>query len=69
MAWVQSDLDAIEEAIATGARRVKFSDREVEYASTSELLKVRELIRKTIGKVASGSSRFYVKHSKGLNGG
>jgi hypothetical protein len=49
MSWTQSDLDALEKAIATGARAVKFEDREVEYRSTSELLRARELIRRALG--------------------
>jgi hypothetical protein len=44
MAWVQADLDAIDAAIATGARRVRFQTHEVEYHSLSDLLKVRAII-------------------------
>lgn len=48
MAWSQSDLDAIEKAIASGARRVRFQTHEVEYQSTSEMLKARDVIRADI---------------------
>jgi len=67
MAWTQTDLDEIEKAIATGARRVKFSDREVEYASTTDLLRVRDLIRKTLGTASEGSGNIYPTHSKGFS--
>ncbi|MER8786871.1 hypothetical protein NKH71_03220 [Mesorhizobium sp. M0983] len=45
MAWTQSDLDAIEKAIATGARRVRYQTHEVEYQSLSDMLKVRQIIK------------------------
>lgn len=48
MAWTQTDLDAIERAIATGARRVRFQTHEVEYQSISEMLKARDVIKTEI---------------------
>lgn len=45
MAWTQSDLDKIERAIASGARRVRFQTHEVEYQSISEMLMARDLIK------------------------
>jgi len=45
MAWTQTDLDKIEAAIATGARRVRFQTHEVEYQSIGDMLKVRDLIK------------------------
>jgi hypothetical protein len=45
MAWTQADLDAINTAIATGAKRVRFQTHEVEYQSVSDLLKVRDVIK------------------------
>jgi hypothetical protein len=46
--WTLTDLERIELAIANGTRRVKFEDREVEYRSTSELLRLRDIIRKSL---------------------
>jgi hypothetical protein len=46
--WTLADLEAIEKSLSSGARRVKFEDREVEYRSTSELLRVRDMIRKSL---------------------
>lgn len=45
MAWTKSDLDQIEKAIASGTRRVRFQTHEVEYQSTSEMLKARDIIK------------------------
>lgn len=45
MAWTQDDLDGIEAAIASGARRVRFQTHEVEYQSINEMLRVRDVIK------------------------
>jgi len=45
MAWLQTDLDAIEAAISTGAKRVRYQTHEVEYHSVADMLKVRDLIK------------------------
>jgi hypothetical protein len=43
VAWTQADIDALDTAIKSGTRRVRFSDREVEYASLTELLQARSI--------------------------
>lgn len=48
MAWSQADLDTIEKAISSGARRVKFQTHEVEYQSIGDMLKARDVIRAEI---------------------
>jgi hypothetical protein len=57
MSWTTSDLTAIERAIASGALRVKFSDRDVQYRSIDELLKARETIQKTLAGSTAGVTR------------
>lgn len=52
MAWVQSDLDRIEAAIAGGTRRVKFQSHEVEYQSVGDMLKARDAIKSTLNEDA-----------------
>lgn len=45
MAWTQSDLDAIDQKIASGVRSVTFSDnRNVTYRTMDEMLAARTLI-------------------------
>jgi hypothetical protein len=44
MAWTQDDLDAIERAIASGTTRVRYKDREVQYASLEDLMRIRRLM-------------------------
>ena len=44
MAWTQDDLDKINRAIATGAKRVRFQTHEVEYQTIEQMMKARDLI-------------------------
>lgn len=53
MALTQSDIDALEMAIASGVKKVKFSDRETEYRDLSEM---KEILRDAKAAV-SGSKR------------
>jgi hypothetical protein len=46
--WSQADIDALRAAIATGARRVRYSDREVEY---HDLNAMRALLADIVGEV------------------
>lgn len=63
--WTQADLDALEAAIAKGVRRVKYSDKEIWYHSLDEMLKLRDTMRKCLGKAAK-TVRVYASHDKGL---
>lgn len=54
MAYTDTDLQAIESAIATGERRVSFSDgRSIEYRTVDELIRARGLIRSEIEAAAT----------------
>ncbi len=44
MAYSQTDLDAVREAITKGERSVQFADRSVTYRSMDELLRAEERI-------------------------
>ena len=41
MAYTQADLDSINTAIAGGKRRVRLNNREIEYFSAGDMLKVK----------------------------
>lgn len=70
MAFTQDDLDAIDEAIATGESSVKFSDRTVTYRSTDDLLKARRVIAHQIRRQAGGKPshmpRFTIDIDRGV---
>lgn len=66
MAWTQEQLTALEDAIAQGALRVRYSDKEVQYRSLAEMLQLRDMIRQELGLNKPGGRRLLAKHSKGL---
>ena len=72
-AFTQENLVALEKSIVEGVRRVKYTDKEVEYRSLDEMLRIRELMRKALGATKCGSPglfggrRIVACHSKGLN--
>lgn len=49
MAWTQTDVDNLREAIALGATRVRIADRDVTYRSLDEM---RSLLREMEAQVA-----------------
>ena len=73
MAYTKDDLITIERAIASGSRRVRFADQEVEYRSLAELLKARDEIKAALNPAAAmgdglfGGRRFMLhQRSTGL---
>lgn len=64
---------ALEAAIVEGVQRVKYTDKEVEYRSINEMLKVYNFMAKKLGLKNKcgepglfGGRRIVAKHSKGL---
>jgi hypothetical protein len=64
MAWTQADIDRLKEAIATGARKVRYADgRETEFRSLKEMWDTLARMESE----ASGQQRVlvgYVQHSR-----
>jgi hypothetical protein len=52
MAWTTTDRDALKKAIAQGAQRVRFADRDVEYRSLEEMRQVLAMIEADINTAA-----------------
>lgn len=67
MAFTQADLDAIDEALKTGAKKVKFRDKEMEFNTPEELLQVRAVIQSELGQSVSTRrpSRLFGNFGKG----
>jgi hypothetical protein len=53
MAFTQTQLDALEEAIASGTLEVRVGDKSVRYQSMAELIKARDLIRDQLSASAA----------------
>jgi len=48
MAWTQTDLDALDAALATGATEVKHADKTVKYRSLDEMRALRNMIASSL---------------------
>lgn len=63
--WTAQDLEILEKAIALGATKVKYSsDKEVEYRSLEEMLKVRDLIFKALNTTAKNNRVIYTEYNR-----
>ena len=49
MAFTQADLDALDAARKQGAKRIRFQDREFEFDTVDDYIKLRNLILNEIG--------------------
>ena len=72
-AFTIENLELLEQAIVEGVKRVKYSDKEVEYRSLDEMIKLRNMMKKELCQNTSktdkglfGGRRINAKHSKGL---
>jgi len=63
--WDVKDLAALEKAIAQGVQRVKYTDKEIEYRSLNEMLRLRDVIKRSLGLVKK-SNRLKAQFDKGL---
>ncbi len=68
MAFTNDDLVALETAIKSGAKTVKYADKVVEYHSLKEMLQLRDIMRKELGIVTGEGQRILASFKKGLNG-
>lgn len=63
--WTLEHLRILEEAIATGVKRVEYNDRTVVYNAIDDMLKARTLIRRCLGLEKKGGGRLLCDSSKG----
>lgn len=66
MAWTTSDLEALEAAIATGTLSVKYFDKMVTYRTLDEMLKIRDLMRESLGVTSGRTKRIFADFDKGI---
>lgn len=66
--YTQQQFDALTEAIASGALTVTYADRTVTYRSLSDMMRIREDMRKQLAPSAAKASAYRVKmeFDKGL---
>jgi hypothetical protein len=67
--FTNEDLQLLEQAIARGVKKVKYGpNNEVEYNDLSDMLKARDIMRKSLGVTKRGG-HMNPSYSKGLSGG
>lgn len=68
MAWTQTQLDALEEAIASGARTVSHNGKTVTYGSLTEMLRLRDRMQSELANGSAGRPQVhYARLSSGRN--
>lgn len=65
MAWTQAQHDALEAAIAEGVMKVKYEDKEVTYRSLSDMMKLLNSMKKSLGLIDASKQAIYPTHSRG----
>jgi len=65
MAYTQTQLHALEEALAKGVIEVSYGDRSVKYRSLREMRSLRDEMRRALGKIKR-TNRRKMQVSKGL---
>jgi hypothetical protein len=65
MAYTLEQIAALEEAIASGHRAVKYADKEVVYKDTDEMIAVLNMMKNSLNPYPRGSRRYgaYAKNS------
>lgn len=69
MAWTETDIAALKAAIASGHRRVTYSDKTIEYqdlASMVRALRLMEAETATEAAKSTPSRTVLVKHARGV---
>ncbi len=69
MAFTTDDLDALDEAIASGELTVKIDGREITYRSMSDLLKAKRHIMRSIARQNGVKSRAFAGHTAHVDRG
>jgi len=65
--WTLIDIEVLEKSIASGTLKVKYTDKEVEYRSLEEMLKILKMMKDSLDVDADSlKGRRYASHSKGL---
>lgn len=65
-AFTQADLDALEQAIASGQMEVRIGDRKVVYRTLKEMLEIRTMMRSSLGidNDADTPTRRYLEYGR-----
>lgn len=65
MAWTIEEYNALKSAVATGAKTVKYADKEVTYRSLEEMAAILRSMAEELGLSDGAGLRKYPGYSKG----
>lgn len=64
--WTQDDVDALQAAIKSGAKTVKYADREVTYHSLDEMLRLLSDMQQSVDNGTVAGTRYrLMSHRRG----
>lgn len=69
MAFTLAQLDAIENGIAAGVTTVSYEGKTASYRTLDEMLRIRDIIRRSLGIAPQKSATVLVAHDRGISGG
>ena len=64
MAFTQSNLDALNNAISSGELTIRQGDRWVTYRDIGDLIKARDLVKQELAAAASPTPRAYPRYQQ-----
>lgn len=67
MAWTQADVDALKAAIAAGVKRVKYTDREVEFQDTASMQLALASMQAEVAAAAGAPNYTLITTRKGFD--
>ena len=67
MAFNVTQLDDLDRAMATGAREIRYEDRVYVMRSVADMLKIRRMIKESLGLLPKGPKRVRYSQTKGLD--
>ncbi len=65
MAWTQEEYDALKAAMATGALKVEYADKKVEYRSLKDMRELLSVMAADLGLTTGGRVKKYSAFSSG----
>lgn len=68
MAFTQSQIDALETALAQGTLEVQYADKKIKYRDLDEMERILNKMKSEVAGTprSVGGVRLYARHSKGL---
>jgi hypothetical protein len=66
MAWTETQLSALESAIASGTTRVTHDGKTVEYRSIAEMIQIRNMMRADLGQTSTAPRSTLVRFDRGF---